>query len=82
VGEPDESNATVRRMLVGARLRRLREERGISREEAGYLIRASESKMSRLEHLRRELPFFEGDNVHGDVTDSSCAIGSGDGVVT
>jgi transcriptional regulator with XRE-family HTH domain len=36
-------------MLVGARLRRLREERGISRADAGYTIRASESKMSRLE---------------------------------
>jgi transcriptional regulator with XRE-family HTH domain len=42
-------SATVRRMLVGAWLRRLREERGISREDAGYVIRASESKMSRLE---------------------------------
>jgi transcriptional regulator with XRE-family HTH domain len=36
-------------MLVGARLRRLREARGITREKAGYVIRASESKMSRLE---------------------------------
>lgn len=44
-----ESSATARRMMLGARLRRLREERGISRAEAGYTIRASESKMSRLE---------------------------------
>jgi transcriptional regulator with XRE-family HTH domain len=36
-------------MLVGAQLRRLREEKGITRAEAGYTIRASESKMSRLE---------------------------------
>jgi transcriptional regulator with XRE-family HTH domain len=36
-------------MLVGARLRRLREERGITRGDAGFVIRASESKMSRLE---------------------------------
>jgi len=36
-------------MLVGARLRRLREEKGITRAQAGYTIRASESKMSRLE---------------------------------
>ncbi|HEY6796319.1 MAG TPA: Scr1 family TA system antitoxin-like transcriptional regulator, partial [Kineosporiaceae bacterium] len=36
-------------MLVGARLRRLREASGVTRERAGYVIRASESKMSRLE---------------------------------
>ncbi|MBX6390781.1 MAG: helix-turn-helix domain-containing protein, partial [Frankia sp.] len=40
---------TARRILLGAQLRRLREERGISREQAGYHIRASESKISRLE---------------------------------
>lgn len=43
------TGSTVRRMLVGAQLRRLREARNISREEAGYTIRASESKISRLE---------------------------------
>lgn len=43
------TGSTVRRMLVGAQLRRLRETKGISREEAGYTIRASESKISRLE---------------------------------
>lgn len=32
---------TVRRMLLGAQLRRLREAKGVSREEAGYLIRGS-----------------------------------------
>jgi transcriptional regulator with XRE-family HTH domain len=36
-------------MLVGAQLRRLREAKGISRDEAGYVIRASGSKISRLE---------------------------------
>jgi hypothetical protein len=36
-------------MLLGAHLRRLREDKGITRAEAGYTIRASESKMSRLE---------------------------------
>jgi transcriptional regulator with XRE-family HTH domain len=36
-------------MLLGAHLRHLREERGISREEAGSAIRASESKISRME---------------------------------
>jgi len=40
---------TVRRMQLGARLRRLREARGISREDAGWVIRSSESKISRLE---------------------------------
>ncbi len=39
----------MRRMLLGAQLRRLRETRGISREDAGYSIRASESKISRME---------------------------------
>jgi transcriptional regulator with XRE-family HTH domain len=36
-------------MLLGAQLRRLRESRGITREDAGYSIRASESKISRME---------------------------------
>jgi hypothetical protein len=49
MSEPTPASVTVGRMLIGARLRRLREERGISRAEAGYIIRASESKMSRLE---------------------------------
>jgi transcriptional regulator with XRE-family HTH domain len=40
---------TVRRILVGAQLRRLREASGLTREAAGYRIRASESKISRLE---------------------------------
>jgi transcriptional regulator with XRE-family HTH domain len=47
--EQPQASVTARRMMLGARLRRLREERGISRAEAGYTIRASESKMSRLE---------------------------------
>ncbi|UIX35469.1 helix-turn-helix domain-containing protein [Streptomyces sp. GQFP] len=36
-------------MLLGSHLRRLREARGITREAAGYSIRASESKISRME---------------------------------
>jgi hypothetical protein len=36
-------------MLLGSHLRRLRESRAISREAAGYSIRASESKISRME---------------------------------
>jgi transcriptional regulator with XRE-family HTH domain len=39
----------VVRMLVGAQLRQLREAAGITREQAGYAIRASHSKISRLE---------------------------------
>jgi hypothetical protein len=41
---------TVRRMLLGAQLRRLRVEAGISREQAGEAIRASEWKIHRLEN--------------------------------
>lgn len=40
---------TARRIMVGAQLRRLREARGITREDAGYAIRGSESKISRME---------------------------------
>src|SRR5260370_15271462 len=40
---------TVLRILLGAQLRRLRETRRISLEEAGRVIRASHSKISRLE---------------------------------
>ena len=42
--------STVRRMLVGAQLRRLRTEAGLSREQAGEAIRASEWKIHRLEN--------------------------------
>ena len=41
---------TVQRMLVGARLRRLRTEVGLTREEAAEAIRASEWKIHRLEN--------------------------------
>jgi transcriptional regulator with XRE-family HTH domain len=40
---------TVLRILLGAQLRRLRDAAGISREDAGYHIRASGSKISRME---------------------------------
>lgn len=40
---------TVLRMLLGAQLRRLRESSGVSREGAGWEIRSSESKISRME---------------------------------
>lgn len=40
---------TARRMILGSQLRRLREEAGVTRQQAGYNIRGSESKISRLE---------------------------------
>ncbi|WP_261565166.1 helix-turn-helix domain-containing protein [Frankia gtarii] len=43
------SGPIVRRIVLGTQLRRLREAKGISRVDAGYSIRASESKISRLE---------------------------------
>src|SRR5690606_22910693 len=43
------SGPTALRILLGSQLRRLREAKGISREEAGHLIRGSESKISRME---------------------------------
>ncbi|MEU0572347.1 helix-turn-helix transcriptional regulator [Nonomuraea sp. NPDC005983] len=43
------SGPTALRILLGSQLRRLREGRGVSREEAGHLIRGSESKISRME---------------------------------
>jgi len=41
---------TVGRMLLGSQLRRLRTEKGLSREQAGEAIRASEWKIHRLEN--------------------------------
>jgi DNA-binding XRE family transcriptional regulator len=41
---------TVQRMLVGAKLRRLRTDMGLTREEAAEAIRASEWKIHRLEN--------------------------------
>jgi transcriptional regulator with XRE-family HTH domain len=43
------SGPTVLRILLGSQLRRLREANGISREDAGEAIRASGSKISRVE---------------------------------
>ncbi|GAA1449115.1 helix-turn-helix transcriptional regulator [Nocardiopsis tropica] len=40
---------TVLRILLGTQLRRLRQEKGISRHDAGYAIRASHAKISRME---------------------------------
>jgi hypothetical protein len=49
VPQPETTGSTVRRILLGGQLRRLREAAGISRADAGYTIRASESKISRME---------------------------------
>src|SRR5436190_17176876 len=43
------SGPTVLRILLGAQLRKLREAKGVTRDEAGWEIRSSESKISRLE---------------------------------
>ncbi|MEV7804610.1 helix-turn-helix transcriptional regulator [Microbispora sp. NPDC088329] len=43
------SGPTALRILLGSQLRKLRESKGISRDEAGQCIRASESKISRME---------------------------------
>jgi Domain of unknown function (DUF5753)/Helix-turn-helix domain len=48
--EFDWGGPTVRRMLVGAQLRRLRTELGLSRADASEAIRASEWKIHRLEN--------------------------------
>jgi len=42
----------VLRLLLGSQLRRLREAAGITPEQAGYEIRGSRSKISRMEHGR------------------------------
>jgi transcriptional regulator with XRE-family HTH domain len=53
--EDSSVDATVLRMLLGSQLRRLREAAGITPEQAGYAIRASRSKISRLENGRVRL---------------------------
>ena len=48
-GGPSVGDPTVLKILLGAQLRRLRDIAGVSRDDAGYHIRASGSKISRLE---------------------------------
>ncbi|WP_405147127.1 helix-turn-helix domain-containing protein [Sphaerisporangium sp. NBC_01403] len=45
----ERGSSTVLRILLGSQLRRLRENRGITLEAAGHSIRASHSKISRME---------------------------------
>lgn len=47
--DPPGSGSTVRRIMLGASLRRLREASELTRDQAGFHIRASESKISRME---------------------------------
>jgi transcriptional regulator with XRE-family HTH domain len=60
---PDSSDGpTVLRILLGSHLRRLRETRGISARQAAAAIRASDSKISRIELGRnaiREIDVFD-----------------------
>jgi hypothetical protein len=44
-----EAGPTALRIMLGAQLRRLRDRAGVTRSEAGWAIRASESKISRME---------------------------------
>lgn len=65
------SGSMMRRILLGSQLRRLRESKGITREDAGYSIRASESKISRMELGRVSLK-------ERDVADLLTLYGVGD----
>lgn len=49
IASPGVGAPTALRIMLGAQLRRLREAKRITLEDAGYVIRASGSKMSRLE---------------------------------
>jgi hypothetical protein len=51
-GEPtaDAAGPTVPRMMLGSQLHRLREAAGVTTDRAGYEIRASRSKISRMEN--------------------------------
>ncbi|MBO0874855.1 MAG: helix-turn-helix domain-containing protein [Pseudonocardia sp.] len=46
---PPTGGPTALRIALGTQLRRLREAKGITRQDAGYTIRASDAKISRLE---------------------------------
>src|SRR4051812_14410599 len=48
-------NPTVRRRRLGAELRRLREQKGMTAEEVAQQLLVSQSKISRLENGRRSI---------------------------
>jgi Domain of unknown function (DUF5753)/Helix-turn-helix domain len=52
VGDEARGGPTVLRIMLGTQLRRLREASDITPDQAGYEIRGSRSKISRLEHGR------------------------------
>jgi hypothetical protein len=70
----DHAGPTVLRMMVGLQLRRLRESGGITCESAGESIRASHSKISRMEMGRTGFK-------PRDVADLLTLYGVGDGTV-
>ena len=72
--EDSAGDATVLRMRLGSQLRRLREAAGFSPEEAGFEIRGSRSKISRLENGRVRLK-------NRDVTDLLALYGVTDEAV-
>ena len=49
---PRSAGPTVQRLVLGGHLRRLREEAGMTTEQAAESIRGSHSKISRMEHGR------------------------------
>ena len=49
---PRSAGPTVQRLVLGGHLRRLREDAGITTEQAALVIRGSHSKISRMEHGR------------------------------
>jgi transcriptional regulator with XRE-family HTH domain len=51
-GEGEPRGPTVLRLMLGSQLRRYRDAAGVSPEQAAYEIRASRSKISRMEHGR------------------------------
>jgi transcriptional regulator with XRE-family HTH domain len=51
-GEGEPRGPTVLRLMLGSHLRRYRDAAGVSPEQAAYEIRASRSKISRMEHGR------------------------------
>jgi hypothetical protein len=67
----DDPGPTARRIIVGAQLKRLREEAGVTRSSAGYHIRGSESKISRMESGKVGFK-------HRDVDDLLTLYGEGD----
>jgi transcriptional regulator with XRE-family HTH domain len=57
------ADSAILRVMVGARLRRMREDAGITPERAGYEIRASVSKISRIENGRVGLKLRDVDDL-------------------